>query len=111
MRLFEPLLPLRDKDWLAAVGSLKLCALCGANGEQVAHYSGRYAHVLGRGRGVKASDHATCKLCKSCHDWLDSYAGGNDDERTIMFLLAILRSQQYLILGEQISARKSRQSA
>ena len=47
------------KDWLAAVGSIDDCVLCGSNYMlQVAHRN------MGRGKGQKAPDYETARLCQ-----------------------------------------------
>ena len=102
------MLPLRSKHWLAAVGALKQCVRCGAPGEQVAHYSGTYSSVFGKGRGVKASDAMTAKLCRQCHEHFDGYKAGNDDERSIEFLLCILRTIHLLIWRESVKVAPRR---
>lgn len=80
---------------------------CGGRGEQVAHYSGKFSYVFGKGHSQKASDHMTTRLCRECHEYFDRYEDGNDLDRALEFMLCILRAQHLLILTEKISARKS----
>ncbi|MCG8994218.1 hypothetical protein [Laribacter hongkongensis] len=57
---------MKDRKWLAAVGSLDTCVLCGAYGVQVAHRN------EGKGMGMKAGDHMTAALCPACHHEIDN---------------------------------------
>lgn len=74
------------------------CALCGADDGTVvaAHYSGLYSNALGKGMGQKAWDHCTAHLCHRCHNDLDTYAEGNNEERAIRFMVAIFKTQKRL---------------
>lgn len=56
----------RNKKWLAAVGSLEQCVLCGAWGVQVAHRN------EGKGIGLKVDDSLTAALCVGCHTEIDN---------------------------------------
>lgn len=58
----------RSKKWLAAVGQIERCVLCGAWGTQVAHRN------EGKGMGLKADDCATAALCVCCHGSIDTGA-------------------------------------
>jgi len=80
----------------------KPCVFCGdTQGVVAAHYSGKYAHKLGKGKGIKAWDFCTASLCPTCHDHFDSYEGGNDDARSVEFLLLVLQTMHiYLEVGE-----------
>lgn len=51
----------RSKKWLAAVGQIEQCVLCGAWGVQVAHRN------EGKGIGMKTDDCATAAICVTCH--------------------------------------------
>lgn len=53
------------REWLAAVGSLTRCVLCGAHGIQVAHRN------EGKGMGLKADDCLAAALCPPCHAEID----------------------------------------
>ncbi|MCG8990859.1 hypothetical protein LH427_03910 [Laribacter hongkongensis] len=57
---------MKNRKWLAAVGSLEICVLCGAYGVQVAHRN------EGKGMGMKAGDHMTAALCPACHHEIDN---------------------------------------
>ncbi len=65
----------KDKAWLAAVGSIESCVLCGAWGIQVAHRN------QGRGVGQKAPDVLTAALCFACHHEIDNGNYLTKDER------------------------------
>ena len=56
----------RSKKWLAAVGQIQQCVLCGAWGTQVAHRN------EGKGMGLKVDDCATAAICICCHDSIDN---------------------------------------
>lgn len=58
--------PLRSKKWLAAVGSVDECVLCGRWGTQVAHRN------EGKGVGQKVDDSLTAALCPHCHHEIDN---------------------------------------
>lgn len=70
------------------------CVRCGRDdGTIVAcHYSGLYAHQLGKGIGKKSHDHCVAFLCSECHSILDNYKTGNDAERAADFMLQILKT-------------------
>lgn len=65
----------RSRKWLAAVGQLEQCVLCGAFGVQVAHRN------QGKGMGLKNSDCLTAALCPSCHHEIDNGSMLTRDER------------------------------
>ncbi|MGS6161306.1 hypothetical protein ACVGWB_05085 [Enterobacter mori] len=65
----------RSKKWLAAVGQIERCVLCGAWGTQVAHRN------EGKGMGLKTDDCATAALCICCHDSIDNGNKLNRAER------------------------------
>lgn len=58
--------PLRSRKWLAAVGSIDECVLCGRWGTQVAHRN------EGKGMGQKVDDSLTAAICPSCHHEIDN---------------------------------------
>lgn len=76
----------------AARGQPCIRPSCGQdNGTTVpAHYSGLYANLLGKGKGIKADDLFVADLCDQCHYYFDNYTGGNDDSRAAEFMLCIL---------------------
>ncbi|WP_038910922.1 DUF1364 family protein [Dickeya dadantii] len=65
----------RSKKWLAAVGSIQQCVLCGAWGTQVAHRN------EGKGMGIKADDCATAAICTGCHTEIDNGKNLTREER------------------------------
>ena len=56
----------RSRKWLAAVGSIEQCVLCGAWGTQVAHRNEL------KGMGQKCDDSLTAALCITCHHEIDN---------------------------------------
>ncbi|MBN3093505.1 hypothetical protein H4F39_07355 [Pectobacterium brasiliense] len=74
----------RSKKWLAAVGSIDQCVLCGAWGTQVAHRN------EGKGMGIKADDCATAAICVHCHTEIDNGKDLTRDERRQMMDRAIV---------------------
>ncbi len=66
------------------------CVACGATeGVQNAHYSGLYSEKLGNGMGSKSHDYCVARLCRPCHQAMDSYANGNSAERAYQFVTHI----------------------
>lgn len=65
----------RSKKWVAAVGQIDQCVLCGRWGTQVAHRN------EGKGTGLKADDCATAALCVVCHNEIDNGKNLSRDER------------------------------
>ena len=82
---------MKNRKWLAAVGSLETCVLCGAYGVQVAHRN------EGKGMGMKVGDHMTAALCPACHHEIDNGKHLNRDERRARMDRAIV-----LTLGELV---------
>ncbi|HHA1568117.1 TPA: hypothetical protein ACOEP2_000043 [Enterobacter hormaechei subsp. xiangfangensis] len=74
----------RNKKWLAAVGQIECCVLCGAWGTQVAHRN------ESKGMGLKTDDCATAALCVCCHDSIDNGNKLNRDERRQLMDRAIV---------------------
>jgi hypothetical protein len=70
------------------------CVSCGTQDGTVvaAHYFGPMRYQLGGGMGHKVTDVATAHLCQRCHAELDSYADGNNGERSERFLLLIIKT-------------------
>lgn len=80
------------KSWLAAVGSIEYCVLCHRTyGLQVAHRN------QGRGRGQKAPDYETARLCHDCHYSIDSGADLSRDQRRELMHRAIVQTHSILI--------------
>ena len=74
----------RNKKWLAAVGQIEQCVLCGAWGVQVAHRN------EGKGIGMKTDDCATAAICVTCHSEIDNGKGLSRDERRQLMDRAIV---------------------
>src|SRR5690606_15618076 len=74
----------RSKKWLAAVGQIDRCVLCGAWGTQVAHRN------EGKGMGLKTDDCATAALCVCCHNSIDNGKDLTRDERRQLMDRAIV---------------------
>ncbi|EAQ6363905.1 hypothetical protein DEI78_04325 [Salmonella enterica subsp. enterica serovar Oranienburg] len=69
----------RSKNWLAAVGQVECCVLCGAWGTQVAHRNEL------KGMGLKTDDCATAALCPECHHEIDNGSHlKKEDRRRLM---------------------------
>ena len=82
--------PYRNRKWLAAVGQLDQCVLCGAWGIQVAHRN------EGRGMGQKNDDSLTAALCPSCHHEIDNGNHLSREERRERMDRAIVLTLQQL---------------
>ncbi|CAI1527212.1 Protein of uncharacterised function (DUF1364) [Serratia quinivorans] len=74
----------RNKKWLAAVGQIEQCVLCGKWGIQVAHRN------ESKGMGMKADDCATAALCVECHHEIDNGKTLSRDERRQLMDRAIV---------------------
>ncbi|ECT1022952.1 hypothetical protein DPO11_23555 [Salmonella enterica] len=76
----------RSKKWLAAVGQIEQCVLCGCWGVQVAHRNEL------KGMGLKTDDCATAALCTECHHEIDngSHLNLNREERRRLMDKAIV---------------------
>lgn len=72
----------RNKKWLAAVGQIEQCVLCGAWGVQVAHRN--------EGKGMKTDDCASAALCIGCHHEIDNGNKLTRDERRQLMDRAIV---------------------
>ncbi|MGC0154826.1 hypothetical protein ACPRNU_20405 [Chromobacterium vaccinii] len=83
----------KDADWLAAVGSLKFCVLCGAYGVQVAHRD------EGKGMGMKSPDALTAALCPACHHELGNGNKLTREERRAEMNRAIVLTLEKLTAG------------
>lgn len=82
----------KHKEWLAAVGSIDFCVLCGSNHMlQVAHRN------MGRGKGQKAPDYETARLCQSCHHAIDNGKDLPQMERRELLHRAIVQTHSILI--------------
>ncbi|RYM66018.1 hypothetical protein BSQ98_09795 [Serratia liquefaciens] len=74
----------RNKKWLAAVGQIEQCVLCGNWGIQVAHRN------ESKGMGMKTDDCATAALCVECHHEIDNGKTLSRDERRQLMDRAIV---------------------
>jgi len=82
----------KQKAWLAAVGSIDSCVLCGSNYMlQVAHRN------MGRGKGQKAPDYETARLCCECHHAVDNGKDLTQLERRELLHRAIVQTHSILI--------------
>ncbi|EDT5580306.1 TPA: hypothetical protein LT061_004982 [Salmonella enterica subsp. enterica serovar Blitta] len=74
----------RSKNWLAAVGQIEQCVLCGRWGIQVAHRNEL------KGMGLKTDDCATAALCPECHHEIDNGSHLEKEERRRLMDKAIV---------------------
>ncbi len=82
----------KQRAWLAAVGSIDFCVLCGSSHMlQVAHRN------MGRGKGQKAPDYETARLCQSCHHAIDNGKDLPQMERRELLHRAIVQTHSILI--------------
>ncbi len=82
----------KSKKWLAAVGSIEFCVLCHDDHMlQVAHRN------MGRGKGQKAPDHETARLCQKCHHAIDNGKDLTQLERRELMHRAIVQTHSILI--------------
>jgi hypothetical protein len=82
----------KQKEWLHAVGSIDFCVLCGSNYMlQVAHRN------MGRGKGQKAPDYETARLCQDCHHAIDNGKDLSKLERRELMHRAIVQTHSILI--------------
>lgn len=81
----------KNPQWLAAVGSLETCVLCGRHGIQVSHRN------EGKGMGLKNPDHLTASLCVDCHDAIDNGPDLSRDERRALMDRAIVLTLDRLV--------------
>lgn len=80
----------RSREWLAAVGQIECCVLCGAYGVQVAHRN------EGKGMGLKVDDSLTAALCVTCHTDIDNGKNLTREERRALMDRAIVLTVQRL---------------
>ncbi len=74
------------------------CVKCGeTNGLDIAHYSGLYSDKLGNGMGSKSHDYCVARLCRHCHQQMDSYELGNSEQRAWLFVGHIYFTMRELI--------------
>ena len=82
--------PYRSKRWLAAVGQIECCVLCGSYGVQVAHRN------EGKGMGQKTDDSLTAAICQECHHEIDNGRHLTRDQRRALLDKAIVQTLQEL---------------
>jgi hypothetical protein len=80
----------RSRKWLAVVGCLEQCVLCGAYGTQVAHRN------EGKGCGLKCDDSLTAALCITCHHEIDNGKNLTREERRALMNKAIVETLKIL---------------
>jgi hypothetical protein len=88
--------PYRSKKWLAAVGQIETCVLCGAYGVQVAHRN------EGKGMGQKVDDSLTAAICQECHHEIDNGRHLNRDQRRALIDKAIVLTLRELTRRELV---------
>lgn len=88
----------RSRKWLAAVGSIDQCVLCGRYGTQVAHRN------EGKGISLKCDDSLTAALCITCHHEIDNGNQLTRDERREKLDRAIVLTVKELSRRGLISA-------
>lgn len=86
----------KNRGWLAAVGGLDTCVLCGAWGIQVAHRN------EGRGKSQKSADHLTAALCPTCHHAIDNGHHLSRDERRAQMDRAIVLTLDRLVKAGKV---------
>ncbi len=78
--------------WFDAVGSIDHCVLCESTEMlQIAHRN------QGRGRGQKAPDYETARLCHECHHAIDNGKDLSKTERRELMHRAIVQTHSILI--------------
>lgn len=88
--------PVRDRKWLAAVGSIECCVICGGYGTQVAHRN------EGKGMSQKTDDCNTAALCQECHHEIDNGKNLSRAERRSMMDRAIVLTHNELVHRGQL---------
>mgnify|MGYP001088328643 CR=1 FL=1 len=88
--------PFRSKKWLAAVGQIECCVLCGVFGVQVAHRN------EGKGMGQKVDDSLTAAICQECHHEIDNGRHLNKDQRRSLIDKAIVLTLRELTRRELV---------
>lgn len=83
-QLSQRVKPYRSVKWLAAVGQIECCVLCGTYGIQVAHRN------EGKGMAQKVDDSLTSAICEGCHHSIDNGKNLSRDERRALIDKAIV---------------------
>jgi len=86
----------KNRKWLAAVGAIECCVLCGAYGVQVAHRN------ESKGMGLKAPDHLTAALCPACHHEIDNGRTMTREERRAAMDRAIVLTFDRLVRAGRV---------
>lgn len=89
---YEVIMQRKQKAWLEAVGSIEHCVLCHSNFMlQVAHRN------QNRGKGQKAPEYETARLCQECHNAIDNGKDLTQLERRELLHRAIVQTHSILI--------------
>ncbi len=93
----------QNSDWLAAVGMIEQCVLCGsADAVQVAHRN------EGKGLALKTPDALTASLCIHCHDGIDNGRSHSLEYRRNAMNRAIVLTLERLALAGVVVIDKKR---
>lgn len=92
--------PIRSRQWLANVGELGVCVLCGAHGVQVAHRN------QGRGLSTKCDDLLSAALCPTCHHEIDNGRHLTQEQRRAQMNEAIIRTWLQLARAGKVKVVK-----
>lgn len=93
----------QNSDWLAAVGMIEQCVLCGsADAVQVAHRN------EGKGLALKAPDALTASLCIHCHHEIDNGRRYSLEYRRNAMNRAIVQTLERLALAGVVVIDKKR---
>lgn len=82
----------KQKAWLEVVGSIEFCVLCGST-----HMLQNAHRNMNRGKGQKAPDYETARLCQKCHHDIDNGKDLNQLERRELLHRAIVQTHSILI--------------
>lgn len=82
----------KQKAWLEAVGSIEFCVLCGST-----HMLQNAHRNMNRGKGQKAPDYETARLCGDCHTDIDNGKNLTQLERRELLHRAIVQTHSILI--------------
>lgn len=89
----------RSRKWLAAVGQIDQCVLCGRDGTQVAHRN------EGKGFGLKVDDSLTAALCVDCHHEIDNGNQLNREQRRALMDRAIVLTIRELTRNDLVAPK------
>lgn len=90
-----------NRKLLNAAKSCPICMCCGKVNDGTiigAHMNGTFAHLFGRGMGVKPNDSVVAFVCQRCHCDLDGIREHDEDgtRHSLKFAIAILKSHDWL---------------